>query len=1070
MNVCSYNGSEHVLVLGDDGRVYATGNNRYGQLGIGSLDTCQSPSLVLLPKRAVASLSCCYNHSVAVMADGVAYAFGLNDYGQLGSGSLERQMTPGIMRMPVGERVVGASCGQFHTVVWTQSGFAYATGRNNLGQLGTGRLRESSKILTLVPGLSGLVQIACGYSHTCAVTVTDEPHGATTRSVYAWGCNSQGQLGLGHVANTYSPAILDSFADCKVVKVTCGAHHTAVLTGDSLVYAFGNNTHGQLGQQDSSSQCRPLEISGLRGKKVVDIACGLHHIIALSSDSSVSPVAASSFDPELSSWYTNGSELCVHFPHRTEADGKSESGERSNVDVGGCGHDWVQSTMTSRCFSLLTGAHMSDSSSLLHEDSSVAFDRVRGVLWVADGLSGHYSVYSNIGRLHAPYIPPGSELRIFPAISEALLSHPRNAAVVRPLPAIEGQTPEVACARSCSLALLSLLDIGSRSSFDCWRVEEVSRGNAFFALRDLLAYVVPRLDTSEENVQLCILAMRMVRVNIQGLNAGIEGLEGDWTRSVMKVLHEILPILANNTLLHTPILFECCKVLVEGIDYLSFASDDQGHQGLVFISGLIGRLPGVSPKPPFSTEGSQVKADMMPGELLLIKIFLESVADSDLATRKLAPCPNDGSQFHQSFRLLMDQLIGIASGASKDTGVERLLASRALTVLLKGYCARCKGTIQDSTEPRVNRADSLQHPTLVSSSNSELVVMPIIIHILEAAVTSECLEQGGHFVTDLLPWACTACMLFLDDFDHAKQALPVVVSACTKLQQWFPVSAPSRDLDGDAAVVESAHPCVGSETEVHHVHIPGATFLVLNFDPRTNIRDVDRIRLYNELECRAEPLMQLDGSFDQWLSFPCLIAGDQCSITFESGQLNTSGPTLDTWGFRCVVTGVADEIDTYSWGQYASQATALLAAECGKRVAAGPKAAKESREDMVQKEIVELFDRHFVWQGCASQPLCAKLGASPILKQLVSGDEGAHAWMESVMIDTCVSEACETLGSRHWWHYRVRCIALACILHSSIVIAAEDEEIRSMWKETARLRTWADQAQVNCSTGTSNIC
>jgi len=75
-------------------------------------------------------------------------------------------------------------------------------------------------------------------------------------------------------------------ASKEVVKVACGCYHTLVLTSEGKLYAFGRNSHGQLGLGDETTnnhhQTKPIEVKlNLEDKKVIQIAAGFYHSVVL---------------------------------------------------------------------------------------------------------------------------------------------------------------------------------------------------------------------------------------------------------------------------------------------------------------------------------------------------------------------------------------------------------------------------------------------------------------------------------------------------------------------------------------------------------------------------------------------------------------------------------------------------------------------------------------------------------------------------------------------------------------------------------------------------------------------
>jgi alpha-tubulin suppressor-like RCC1 family protein len=205
------------------GQVYACGCNSYGQLGNGTSRKSSTPQLIPLPGKIVTNVACSYHHTVLVTSDGEAYAFGLNDHGQLGIDSTKNSSTPELVKLPAGVRVVAASCGQHHTVLLTDDGCVYSCGRNHNGQLGLGT-RDGCNAPQLVSSLKGLhvTQIACGYNHTCALVLQKKEAwtaGADETVLYTFGYNHHGQLGLGNGESSAVPQIVQDLKDVRIVKV-----------------------------------------------------------------------------------------------------------------------------------------------------------------------------------------------------------------------------------------------------------------------------------------------------------------------------------------------------------------------------------------------------------------------------------------------------------------------------------------------------------------------------------------------------------------------------------------------------------------------------------------------------------------------------------------------------------------------------------------------------------------------------------------------------------------------------------------------------------------------------------
>lgn len=100
------------------------------QLGLGNTSSESVPRQVTaLQAHNVVLAACSYHHSMALTAEGALFAFGRNDFAQLGLGdTADRRLPTNVLNAPAG--IVGMSCGQFHSVLVTASGDAFSAGKN----------------------------------------------------------------------------------------------------------------------------------------------------------------------------------------------------------------------------------------------------------------------------------------------------------------------------------------------------------------------------------------------------------------------------------------------------------------------------------------------------------------------------------------------------------------------------------------------------------------------------------------------------------------------------------------------------------------------------------------------------------------------------------------------------------------------------------------------------------------------------------------------------------------------------------------------------------------------------
>ena len=270
------NGCEHVLAATRDGALYSWGYNDRGQLGLGiTVSKTNSPKLVeSLSEYKIVAVGVSYHHSAAVAETGELFTFGMNDCGQLGLGTTQHQVTPQLVEGLEGVRLIGVSCGLYHTVAVSDAGDVYSFGKNDYGQLGLGHTRHVKVPTKLPEGLDGeiVIQISCGYYHTVLLCKSGK--------TLTFGRNDYGQLGIGNKVHQNSPTNVPLPATSKITTIACGCYHTLLLTEQGRILAFGRNNKGQLGAGSrslaSAELPMPIPPTRLGEDPVVNLAAGFY--------------------------------------------------------------------------------------------------------------------------------------------------------------------------------------------------------------------------------------------------------------------------------------------------------------------------------------------------------------------------------------------------------------------------------------------------------------------------------------------------------------------------------------------------------------------------------------------------------------------------------------------------------------------------------------------------------------------------------------------------------------------------------------------------------------------------
>ncbi len=229
-----------------------------------------------------------YNHHFAVSKTGRVYAWGANSYGQLGTGDTVSHSTPvDITDQFGGETIYQIAVGMSHSVAITKSWKVYAWGANNYGQLGAGVLEDGqTRQLTpleitdqfnLETGI--IIQVAAGLNHTAAVTGAGR--------IFTWGRNNSNQLGINDSNNYYTPQdITHHFSSLeRPYAVIAGDEYTITKGFFDNVFAWGYNGYGSLGIDNSTGWVEePYNITSIfNGEIISQISAGLGHTMAITN-------------------------------------------------------------------------------------------------------------------------------------------------------------------------------------------------------------------------------------------------------------------------------------------------------------------------------------------------------------------------------------------------------------------------------------------------------------------------------------------------------------------------------------------------------------------------------------------------------------------------------------------------------------------------------------------------------------------------------------------------------------------------------------------------------------------
>ncbi|WP_099327419.1 InlB B-repeat-containing protein [Bifidobacterium asteroides] len=258
------------LAVGSDGNAYAWGYNGFGQIGDGTTANRTMPVMVKKPAGVPTDFTYVQvaaggYHSLAIGSDGYTYAWGNNDFGQLGNNTTANSSVPVRVHSPNGSgtglKAIQVSTGMRSSMALGADGTVYTWGSLSAGN-GQYTSQQTVPAAVMDPadasGVFHALQIGTQWSFNLAI--------GQDHYVYAWGYNNYGQLGNntsdGLNTNTAHPTPKRVFSSSqstaaagpwlKATKVSAGGWHALAIDEDGNTWAWGRNIAGQLGNGSNS--------------------------------------------------------------------------------------------------------------------------------------------------------------------------------------------------------------------------------------------------------------------------------------------------------------------------------------------------------------------------------------------------------------------------------------------------------------------------------------------------------------------------------------------------------------------------------------------------------------------------------------------------------------------------------------------------------------------------------------------------------------------------------------------------------------------------------------------------
>lgn len=266
-------GLYHTTAIKTDGTLWTWGLNDNGQLGTNDIVNTSSPIQTVAGGANWKQVSAGFFHTAAIKTDGTLWSWGRNTSGELGTNNTISTSSP-VQTISGGTNWKQVSAGDGHTAAIKTDGTLWLWGRNDYGALGANLLNAAiSSPVQTISGGTNWKQVSAGQSTTGAIK--------TDGTLWMWGKNDFGQLGVNYTSpNQINSPVQTVAGGTNWKSMQVGGWHVSAIKTDGTIWSWGLNNNGQLGIGNFSNASSPVQLL-VGGTNWKIVSAGGYHSLSI---------------------------------------------------------------------------------------------------------------------------------------------------------------------------------------------------------------------------------------------------------------------------------------------------------------------------------------------------------------------------------------------------------------------------------------------------------------------------------------------------------------------------------------------------------------------------------------------------------------------------------------------------------------------------------------------------------------------------------------------------------------------------------------------------------------------